>query len=290
MKIAVLGTGLMGAPMARNLAKAGFNLSVWNRSAARAEALSDVATVFSDPNAAVADADVVILMLIDGPITKDMVIAQGVLASTKENALIINMGSVEPDVDKELAEHARKIGRGYLDAPVSGGVAGAEAATLAILVGGDAEDFARAKDVFSAMGRATHLGPTGAGQVAKLANQLIVATTIGAVAEAFHLAESAGCDIGLLRTALMGGFADSRILDLHGARMVARDFKPGGRSVAQLKDLRNAMAVAAESSLDLPLSETVTEAFRDFVEEQDGGEYDHAGYHLWLTQRMADKA
>lgn len=176
----------------------------------------------------------------------------------------------------------------YLDAPVSGGVTGAEAGTLAILVGGDAADFNAAVAVFRPLGRATHLGPSGAGQVAKLANQLIVATTIGAVAEAFRLAESAGCDAGALRSALMGGFADSRILDLHGARMVEGNFVPGGRSAAQLKDLDNAMAVARQAGLDLPLSEVVTAAFRDFVDHHDGAEMDHSAYYDWLKRRVVN--
>jgi 2-hydroxy-3-oxopropionate reductase len=287
MKITVLGTGLMGAPMLRNLAKAGHRMSAWNRNPKRANALSDVAIVHDTPDTAAKDADVVLSMLIDGPVTDAVLRQGGVINAAPTGALIINMGSVEPACDIRLAAYAKAQGKGFLDAPVSGGVAGAEAATLAILVGGDVADFERAAAVFSALGRATHLGPNGAGQVAKLANQLIVATTIGAVAEAFQLAASAGCDIGQLRTALMGGFADSRILDLHGARMVAQDFKPGGRSVAQLKDLRNAMAVAKQSDLDLPLSATVTEAFRSFVEDYDGGEYDHAAYHLWLSQRQA---
>ncbi len=285
MKIAVLGTGLMGAPMARNLAAAGHVLTVWNRSADKAAALADIAAVCASPAAAAQGAEVVLSMLMDGRATRAVLQDQGAIAASAPNALILNMGSVDPATDRALAAYARGIGRRYLDAPVSGGVAGAEAGTLAILVGGDAADFDAAASVFAGMGRPTHLGPSGAGQVAKLANQLIVATTIGAVAEAFRLAESAGCDAGALRLALKGGFADSRILDMHGARMVAEDFKPGGRSVAQLKDLDNAMAVAAESSLDLPLAQTVTAAFRDFVDNHDGAEMDHAAYYHWLGLR-----
>jgi 2-hydroxy-3-oxopropionate reductase len=282
MKIAVLGTGLMGAPMARNLAKAGHSLTLWNRSADKALALADIGAVAATPAEAAAGAEVVLAMLMDGRATDAVLRALGTVAASAPGALILNMGSVDPATDRDLAGFARGLGRRYLDAPVSGGVAGASAATLAILVGGDAADFAAAAPVFAALGRATHLGPAGAGQVAKLANQLIVATTIGAVAEAFRLAQSAGCDAGALRHALRGGFADSRILDLHGARMVAQDFTPGGRSVAQLKDLDNAMAVAAEGGLVLPLAQTVTAAFRDLVENHGGGEMDHAAYYHWL--------
>ena len=285
MKIAVLGTGLMGAPMARNLARAGHRVTVWNRSAEKAQALSDIARVADSPAQAASGAEVVLSMLMDGRATQQVLRHQGAIEASAPNALILNMGSVDPATDRDLATYARSLGRRYLDAPVSGGVAGAGAATLAVLVGGEAADFDAAAPVLAALGRATHLGPSGAGQVAKLANQLIVATTIGAVAEAFRLAESAGCDATALRQALRGGFADSRILDLHGARMVSGDFKPGGRSVAQLKDLDNAMAVAAQAGLDLPLARTVTAAFRDFVQNHAGGEMDHAAYYHWLGLR-----
>lgn len=283
MRIAVLGTGLMGAPMARHLAAA-HDVTVWNRSADRAAALVDVATVAPSAVAASTGAEIVITMLLDGPATR-AVLTPEVIKATAPGALIIDMGSVDPQTDKDLAVLARSLGRTLMDAPVSGGVAGAEAASLAILVGGAEADFDRAAPVFALMGRPTLLGPVGAGQVAKLANQLIVATTIGAVAEAMHLAQAGGCDPAAWRKALMGGFADSRILDLHGARMVAGDFTPGGRSVAQVKDLDNALAVAREAGLDLPLSQTVTAAFRDFVEVHNGGERDHAAYYEWLTLR-----
>ncbi len=284
MKITVLGTGLMGGPMTRHLVAAGHDVTVWNRSRTRAEALSGV-TIADTPAKAAQRAEVLLSMLIDGPVTRDALDAQGAMAATAPGALILDMGSVDPATDIALAAQSRALGKRFLDAPVSGGVQGAEAATLAILVGGEAADFVAAKPVFDLLGRATHLGPNGAGQVAKLANQLIVATTIGAVAEAFRLAEAAGCDSAALRDALRGGFADSRILDLHGGRMVRGDFKPGGRSVAQLKDLDNALAVARSQGLDLPLSQCITDGFRDFVTNHDGAEMDHSAYYVWLERR-----
>ncbi|WP_404401379.1 NAD(P)-dependent oxidoreductase [Pelagibacterium halotolerans] len=286
MKITLLGTGLMGAPMARRLASAGHELTVWNRNQQRAEALADIATVASTPVAAANGAEIVIAMLIDGPVTKDILLKSGVIETTSPGALVIDMGSVDPDCDREIAAHVRAAGRGFLDAPVSGGVTGAEKGTLAILVGGNTEDFETAQPVFAALGRATLLGPVGTGQVAKLANQLIVATTIGAVAEAFRLAQAAGCDLVNLRDALRGGFADSRILELHGLRMVEGNFTPGGRSVAQLKDLRNVLSVAEQLSQDLPLARCATEGFADLVDNYDGGELDHAAYFLWLQMRQ----
>ena len=284
MKITVLGTGLMGAPIARRLAGV-HNVTVWNRTKAKAEALGDVCSVVATPEQATAHAQIVVLMLMDGAAVRE-VLNDAVLAAM-EHGLIINMGSIEPETDRAMADYAQSYGLTYLDAPVSGGVAGAQAGTLAILVGGAQADFDRAAPVFAPMGRATLLGPTGAGQVAKLANQLIVATTIGAVAEAFRLAQSGGCDPAALRDALMGGFADSCILDLHGARMVEGNYTPGGRSVAQLKDLDNAMAMATKAGLSLPLSETVTAGFRDFVETHGGGEKDHAAYYEWLVLRQS---
>ena len=283
MKIAFLGTGLMGAPMARRLA-ANHDVTVCNRSSDKTQALIDVCAVAQTPVAAAVDADCVITMLVDGPTTR-AVLTENVFAAAADQSLIINMGSVDPGTDQDLAAMAANWHRRYLDAPVSGGVTGARDGTLAILVGGDRPNFDRAAQVFSCLGRPTLLGPVGAGQVAKLANQLIVATTIGAVAEAMHLAQAGGCDAAAWRNALMGGFADSRILDLHGARMVAGDFTPGGRSAAQLKDLDNAMSLARDMGLDLPLSKAVTDGFRDFVDHHDGGDRDHSAYYEWLTLR-----
>ena len=285
MNIAFLGTGLMGAPMARRLAAAGHAVTVWNRTPAKASALADIATVATGPVAAVKDATVVICMLMDGPATRDVLVDQGVFAAATAGTIIIDMGSIDPATDRDLAQEAAEHDLHYLDAPVSGGVVGAEDGTLSIFVGGDAAVLAQVQDVLGAMGRPSHLGPIGSGQVTKLANQLIVATTIGAVAEGLRLAEAAGCDPSGVRDALKGGFADSRILELHGARMVAGDFKPGGRSTAQLKDLNNALNVAADVGIDLPLSTQITAGFRDFVHQHDGGDLDHSAYYLWLKLR-----
>ncbi|MBB4953579.1 2-hydroxy-3-oxopropionate reductase [Agrobacterium vitis] len=282
-KIAFLGTGLMGGPMARHLAK-DYTVTVWNRSIDKAQALADVAKVAHSPVEAAKDADIVISMLIDGPASRAVLKDGGTIEAAAAGALIINMASVEPDCDRALERFAKSLGKRMIDAPVSGGTKGAVERTLSIFVGGTPDDFASAKPVLEKLGRPTHMGAIGTGQTAKLANQLIVAITIGAVAEAFTLAQSAGCDIGTLREALRGGFADSRILDLHGARMVRSDFTPGGRSVAQLKDLNNALTVASESQLTLPLSEQVRSSFDDLVNNKGGAELDHAAYFLWLKQ------
>jgi len=275
----------MGLPMVKNLATAGHELHLWNRSSEKAEALSDIATAHATPSSAVADAEIVISMLADGAVTTDVLVKHGVVDAMPEQALLIDMGSVEPEVDLAIAKLAKSQNKRFLDAPVSGGVQGATAATLTILVGGESSDMEYARPVFEAMGRPNLLGPNGAGQTAKLANQLIVAITIGAVAEAFKLAESAGCDSGKLRSALMGGFADSKILDLHGERMVNRNFEPGGRSWSQLKDVKNALSLADNSKLDLPLANCIKNGFSSLVNDYDGADLDHSAYYLWLEKK-----
>jgi 2-hydroxy-3-oxopropionate reductase len=286
MKIAFLGTGLMGAPMIRRLVAGGHDLRIWNRTADRARGLADIARLFATPAEAAAESEVVIAMLLDGPATRAVLSGGGVIAALHPGATIINMGSVEPESDMALADAARERGIAYLDAPVSGGVTGAEAGTLAILVGGNAEDFAQALPVLNCLGRPTLIGPSGSGQAAKLANQVIVGGTIAAVAEAFRLAEAAGCDLALLREALRGGFADSRILDLHGKRMVEGNFAPGGRASVQLKDLDNALAFAAEKGLFLPVLATTRAGFAGLVASPGGADMDHSAYFHWLAAHM----
>ena len=253
-KIAFLGTGLMGAPMCRCLLKAGFELSVWNRSIVKAEALQvDGATLAETPIAAVKGAEIVITMLSDGPAVSDLMFDQGVAEAITEGATRIDMSSIGADEAMEHAERHLARGVAYLDAPVSGGTKGATAGELAIMAGGAAETFAAMEPVFAAMGRATHVGPNGCGQLSKLANQVIVAITIGAVSEALILAGGGGADRAQVREALQGGFASSRILSEHGQRMVQRQFEPGGPAKFQVKDLKNALAAAERLGLDLSL-------------------------------------
>lgn len=285
MKIGFLGTGLMGAPMVRRLAEAGHELTIWNRSPQRAQALADCASVVDKPADVANGADIIIAMLLDGPTTRDVFVEGGVVEALAENTILIDMGSVDPKTDQDLATLAADRGSALIDAPVSGGVVGAEAGTLSIFVGGDVSTFEAAKPILSILGRPTHLGPVGAGQMTKLANQLIVASTIGAVAEGLRLAEAGGCDPASVRQALMGGFADSKILDLHGKRMVDGDFAPGGRSAAQLKDINNALAEAESFDLDLPLGASAQASFRDLVEHHGGADLDHSAYYLWLKNR-----
>ncbi|MFT4793535.1 MAG: 2-hydroxy-3-oxopropionate reductase [Paracoccaceae bacterium] len=281
LTVAFLGTGLMGAPMARNILKAGFAVTVWNRSRAKAEALeADGAQVADTAAAAVAGADFVITMLSDGGAVADLLFTQGVAAAMKPGAAVIDMSSIKP---AEATDHAAKLaamGLGHIDAPVSGGTRGAAGATLAIMAGGDAALIARAHAVLSAMGRPVRVGPVGAGQLSKLVNQTIVAVTIGVVAEAMLLAREGGADPAAIRDALKGGFADSVILQQHGERMTTGNFTPGGPSRLQVKDLDNALDVSRAANLTLPLTEQVRDRFARFVDDLDGGNKDHSG--LWL--------
>lgn len=285
-RVTLIGTGIMGAPMARNVARAGFEVTVWNRTRAKAEVLADIATVAASAAEAVAGADAVITMVDNSAVVTEVYFgAPGVAAAAPEGALFIDMSSIQPAVARDHAARLEAHGRRHLDSPVSGGETGAREATLAIMTGGEAADFARAEPLLRAMGRPTHVGGHGAGQVAKLANQQIVAITIGAVAEALLLAQEGGCDPAAVRQALMGGFATSRILELHGQRMLDRDWVPGGPLVHQLKDIENALEVARAAGLTLPLTEAAREVFHDLVHELEMGRNDHAAYLRWLEQR-----
>ena len=282
--VAVFGTGLMGAPMARNLLKGGFPVRAWNRTPAKAAALeSDGATVAGSPEEAAEGADFVLTMLSNGEATGAMVSRIG--PSLAPGTIWLDMSSTKPDEARSQADALRQRGNSHLDAPVSGGTRGAESGSLAIMVGGEANAFARARPVFEAMGRPVHVGPSGAGQLAKLANQAIVAIAIGAVAEAMLLLETGGADAAAVRTALRGGFADSTILQQHGQRMTERDFEPGGHSSNQLKDLDNVMAEAGSLGLQLPLTKEIRERYRFFCNEMGGMAKDHSGLFLELRRR-----
>jgi len=289
-RIAMLGTGLMGGPMARNLLKAGFPLTAWNRTAAKAEALRPAgAEIAASAAAAVAGAEIAIVILESGAIVGEVLFEAGKVADAlKPGTLVIDMSSIEPRQARDHAARLRQRSIGYLDAPVSGGTAGAEAGTLAIMAGGSAEDFARARPVFEAMGRPTHVGPAGAGQLAKLCNQAIVAITVGAVSEALLLAAAGGADPAVVRQALMGGSADSPILRNQGQRLLERNFVPGGSARIVLKDCNNILAEARSFGLRLPLAERIAEIYAALA-EHGGADYDHTAVLLELERLNGGK-
>lgn len=280
--IAFLGTGLMGAPMVRRLLGAGFAVTVWNRDGSKADALAaDGARVAATAAEAAQGAEIVFTMLSDGTAVADVLFGQGVAEALKPGAVVVDTSSIAPNLARAHAEKLAARGIAHLDAPVSGGTVGAAAGTLAIMAGGDAATIESLADVFAPLGRVTHVGPSGAGQVCKLANQQIVAVTIGALAEAMVLVEAGGASRAAFREAIRGGFAESRILDLHGARMVERRFEPGGPSRLQLKDLDTVLALAADLNLTLPLTQDVREAFAGFV-AGGGADLDHSALLLHL--------
>ncbi|MBX5165546.1 MULTISPECIES: NAD(P)-dependent oxidoreductase [unclassified Rhizobium] len=286
-RIAFLGTGLMGAPMARRLLGAGFAVAVWNRDPSKAEALAgDGAICAETPADAVSGADVVITMLTNAEAVKDVLFNRGAVDAMTSSAVVIDMSSIAPHFARDHSARLSERGIAHVDAPVSGGVVGADAGTLAIMAGGDKDVVDALTDVFAPMGRVTRVGPSGAGQLAKLANQQIVAVTIGAVAEAMMLITAGGGSPAAFRDAIRGGFAESRILELHGKRMVERQFTPGGSSSNQLKDLNAAMETADTLSLTLPLTATVHAEFSEFV-ANGNGEKDHSALLLHLEEKNA---
>ncbi|MDL2357782.1 MAG: NAD(P)-dependent oxidoreductase, partial [Pseudomonadota bacterium] len=264
--LAFLGIGLMGKPMATRLAQAGHAVRAWNRSPAKADALRPCGV---DARADLADAlegaDIVISMLASGTVVARLI--EAALPSLKPGALWIDMSSTQKG--EALAFHATLEAHGvrFIDAPVSGGVLGAEAGTLAIMAGGSVHDFALAEPLLKAMGRPTLVGPAGSGQVAKLCNQLIVGGTLDIIAEALLLAHAAGADPAAVRAAIRGGFAESRILDVHGQRMLERNFMPGGQVKSQLKDMQNVLVAAADAGIVLPISALVTEHYRSILDD-----------------------
>ena len=285
-QIAFLGTGLMGGPMVRNLLKAGFQVRAWNRTAKKAAPLAaDGAVICQTAAEAVSGADVIILMVSDGPTVHQLLFEQEIARAMSTGALVIDMSSIKAKEARAHASQLAALGVAHLDAPVSGGTKGAEAASLAIMVGGEASDFAAAEPIFAAMGRAVHVGPAGAGQLSKLANQAIVGVTIGIVAEAMLFVEKGGADPAAVRQALSGGFADSTILQQHGTRMTTGDFVPGGPAKFQVKDMSNVLDEAADLALDLPLTHIVRDRFSRLVSELEGGDKDHSALYLELLDR-----
>lgn len=271
----------MGLPIAGRLVKAGYPLVAWNRTREKALPLEPLgAEVASTLDEAVKSADMVITMLEAGPVVESVV--QSMSSVLREGTLLIDMSSTKQSEAREIRQMLEPRRVAFLDAPVSGGVVGAEAGTLAIMVGGTEKDFQRARPVFEVMGRPTLVGPTGSGQIAKLCNQLIVGGTVAIVAEAMLLAQAGGADPEAMRRAIRGGFAESRILELHGQRMLDRNFKPGGQIKSQAKDHANIMAAAQDAHLQLPLTALVSDLFSGLL--TDHAEADQAAALLALEK------
>jgi 3-hydroxyisobutyrate dehydrogenase-like beta-hydroxyacid dehydrogenase len=291
-RIALLGTGIMGTHMARRLAQAGFPVTVWNRSADKADKLTQFGVkIAASPSSACAEADVVIVMLSNGPVVEEVLFSPDHTGKIPTDAIaagsvLVVMSSIPVETCQAQARRFAGRGVGYIDAPVSGGEPGARDGTLAIMAGGDAKTIDGIADVFAAMGRVTNIGPVGTGQMTKLANQIIVGATVVGVAEALHFVTKGGADPAAVRKALMGGFADSKILNIHGERMVERNFVPGGPAEYELKDLRTAKALAAASGMHFTLLDCLVGMFGDMI-EQFGTGLDVAGVLLEVERRSS---
>ena len=278
-KIGFIGIGLMGLPMAKNILKAGYNLKAFNRSQSKAEPLKDFgAEISSTINDVVKESDVLITMLTDDTAIDDVMNSSNFLDNLKSGTTVIDMSSVKPTTATKYYNNLKLKNINYLDAPVSGGTIGAEEASLAIMVGGEQKIFDEVIDIFKTMGNPTLVGPSGSGQVSKLANQVIVGLTIGAVAEAITLCEKAGANPDKMIKALSGGWADSKILQTHGKRMIDKDFTPKGRTSVHLKDMNNILECANSYNTHLPISNLVKEMYKTLV-ENGHGETDHSSLY-----------
>lgn len=277
MRIGFVGTGIMGAPMVLNLLKAGYRVKVWNRSVAKAQQLQDAGAEVCERLAEVGmDVDILICMLSDAQTCDEILFqSQGAVSQLKYNALVIVMSSIPVEVAQAQYAQCKALGLRYLDAPVSGGAKGAIEAKLAIMVGGEQQDFNEAEAIFSSLGRAVLVGPAGCGELSKLVNQMIVASTIATVSEGLLLAQQGGADPAKVKQAISGGFADSPILQQHGQRMIDQAFQPGGAATTQFKDTHTALNYAKSLGLKLPVLGLVNQLFAHLVEAGDGN-LDHS--------------
>lgn len=284
-----IGLGIMGKPMAIHLVRAGYTIHVFNRSPEPVGGLAEKGASACNSSKEVAEkSDIIFIMVPDAP-DVDVVLfgPGGVSEGVKKGSIVVDMSSISPIATKQFARRLESLGVEMLDAPVSGGQVGAQNATLSIMAGGKVEVFEKVRPFFEIMGKnIVHIGPNGDGQTCKVANQIVVALTIEAVAEALLLASKAGADPSKVREALMGGFAQSKILEFHGEKMIKRSFKPGFRISLHQKDLNLALQAARDLGLSLPNTATAQELF-NAVKAQNGGELDHSAMIMAL-ERLAD--
>ena len=279
MQIGFIGIGLMGFPMAKNLLNSGYKLKAFNRSQDKAEKLKNFGAVISTSiKDAVTNSDIIITMLTDDIAVEKVMGNEEFIKNIKPYATVIDMSSINPVLSKKYAEILKEKNINYLDAPVSGGTLGAEDASLAIMVGGEEKTFNQCLDLLKILGNPTLVGPISSGQISKLANQIIVGVTIGAVAEAVTLCEKSGTDPSKMIEALSGGWADSKILQTHGKRMINKDFSPKGKTTTQLKDMTNIINAGRAADLHLPISSLIKEMYKNLVD--DGlGNTDHSSLY-----------
>ena len=289
MKIAFIGTGLMGYPMASNLLKKKLNLKVFSRTLDKAKPLEKLgANISNTLGESVKDTDIIITMLTDDEAVEKVLGDKEFLNNLKPSSTVIDMSSIKPKIAIQYGKILEEKGINFLDAPVSGGTIGAEDGSLAIMVGGDQKVFDYALDTLKIMGNPTLVGPIGSGQVSKLANQIIVGVTIGAVAEAITLCEKAGVDANKFIKALSGGFADGKILQNHGKRMIDKDFSPKGKVSTHLKDMNNILECAGDFDTKLPISSLIKEMFNSLVERGNDND-DHSALYKEIENQNKTK-
>ena len=277
-KVGFIGLGIMGKPMAKNLMEAGYELVLYNRTLEKAEALAeDGAEVAANPREVAENSDIVVTMLPDSPDVRNVVTGEdGVLEGIQEGVLLVDMSTISPVVTEELAAAVKEKGASMLDAPVSGGDVGAIEGTLSIMVGGSEEDFERAKPLFAVMGKTVnHVGPTGAGQVTKAANQVVVALTIEAVSEALVLGSRGGVAPEKILDVLSGGLAGNKVMEVKREKFLSHEFDPGFRSELHHKDLGIALAAGREYGVVLPVTAIVDQMLLAMKKKGWGGE-DHS--------------
>jgi 2-hydroxy-3-oxopropionate reductase len=277
-KVGFIGLGIMGKPMAKNLMEAGYELVLYNRTLEKAEELAeDGAEVAVNPREVAENSDIIVTMLPDSPDVRNVVVGEnGVLEGIKNGSLLVDMSTISPVVTEELATKVKERGASMLDAPVSGGDVGAEEGTLSIMAGGSEEDFERAKPLFDAMGQTvTHVGPTGAGQVTKAANQVVVALTIEAVSEALVLGSKGGVAPEKVLDVLSGGLAGNKVMEVKREKFLSHTFDPGFRSELHHKDLGIALAAGREYGVVLPVTAIVDQMLLVMKKKGWGGE-DHS--------------
>lgn len=264
MKIGFIGTGVMGTPMVRRLLMAGHQVTVWNRTAEKAQPLHEFGAEIAPTLADVArGVDALLVVIENGAAVRQVLLAPELLAQLRPGQAVVDLSSIAPEDARDMARQLAERDVHYVDAPISGGPDGAVVGTLAIMAGGDAQAIERLRPALECMGRLTHVGPSGAGQTVKLLNQTISSTVIAAVSEVMLLVQRLGLDPDQFRSALTGGFADSKILQIHGKRMTERNFVPGGHVRTFLKDLNNAAAIVAGQGLHFPVADLARSYFAE---------------------------
>ena len=279
MKISFIGTGLMGFPMAKNLLKKNLDLKIFSRTLEKSKPLEEFGgKIINSLSEAIIDSDIIFTMLTDDDAVEKVLGNSDFLKNLKPSSTVIDMSSVKPKIAIKYGKLLKENNVNFLDAPVSGGTIGAEQGSLAIMVGGDQKIFDNVIDLLKIMGNPTLVGPIGSGQISKLANQIIVGVTIGAVAEAITLCEKAGVDGNKFIKALSGGFADGKILQNHGKRMIKKDFSPKGKVSTHLKDMNNILECANDFNTQLPISNLIQSMFKSLVDNGNSDD-DHSALY-----------